>query len=139
MKFPTLPARIALFVVILATTFSLTAEDKFTATIQSNPKTKTTSIQISIPKTAAGNTIQSIFLERKSATGLDILVPVMATEGPGDYSIYMILPSSIAEHSSIRVTHNRSFAQAGDGKFTTSQAIQGGESYVIPLIVTEKK
>lgn len=124
--------------VILVSMLGLSAEDRFDAKIVRDAKTETTSIRISIPKAADREPIQSIYLQRKSATGLDLLVPIMAKENAGDYSIYMILPSSIAEASTIRVTHNRTRTPNPDGTFTSTSFVQGGESYEIALGQNEK-
>lgn len=122
---------------MIASLASLSADDRFDAKIQHDPKTETTTIRISIPKAAHSEPIQSVYLQRESNTGLDIHVPIMTKENPDDYLIYMVLPTSIAKDSSIKVTHHRTMTPNKDGTFTSTSGVQGGESYVISLAQKE--
>jgi hypothetical protein len=126
-------SKLLLFGAALVSLTTLPAEDRFTASIQASPKTETTSIRIRIPKEAHSESIQSVYLQRKSATGLDLLVPIKASEDAEGYSIFLILPTSIADKSTIVVTHNRAIVPNADGSITLSAAVQGGESYEISL------
>ncbi len=126
--------------VALVSMSTLSAEDRFVAMIQADPKTETTSIRIRIPKEAHSQSIQSAYLQRKSATGLDIHVPINVTEDAEAYSIFMILPTPIADKAIITVTHNHAIKPNADGSRTMSSLVQRGEFYEISLSqATNKK
>jgi hypothetical protein len=125
--------------VALISVSNLSAEDRFVAMIQADPKTETTSVRIRIPKEANSQSIQSAYLQRKSATGLDIHIPINVTEDAEAYSIFMILPTPIADKATIAVTHNRAIEPNADGSLTTSSLVQGGESYEIALSQAKNK
>ena len=132
-------SKILLLGVALVSIVSLSADDRFAATIQANPETATTSIRIRIPKEAHSQPIQSAYLQRKSTKGLDIHVPIMVSEDAKAYSIFMILPTSIADKATISVTHKLAVTPNPDGSVGIGSGVQGGESYTIALTQTGNK
>ncbi|RYD62225.1 MAG: hypothetical protein EOP83_15155 [Verrucomicrobiaceae bacterium] len=119
----------SLAVAMLVTTTSImgAGEKQFSAVIRPDPGTQTTSVRVLIPKDAHTEPVQSVYLQRASKAGLDLLVPVSFTERPDGISIFMMLPSGWTEKAVLKVTH-RAAETEGRGS-----GVPAGETYEIPL------
>jgi hypothetical protein len=112
-------------------------QKNYTAQIAIDEKHQVLQARIQIPKTAEGEPLQSVYLQRRSKTGLDLHVPVAYRALPDGYEIYLIVPVSLGPDLYLACTLQPKPSAGGQGLQSTMTT--AGRMYEIPLKPSEPK
>ena len=90
------------------------------------------SVRIRIPKGDHKTPLDSVYLDRRSKTGLDLHVPVSFRTTDDGYEIFMLLPFEYSGKAFLNCMHAAEPKEEGD-TIIVSSGVTIGEIYEIPL------